>query len=117
MDWVTERSLTNGKAPVTRVWISKRARKEMDKHAPATFAAQLDRWQENGFANYLTVAVRSEGRGVWRIGSGGDNFRLLGFFEFGNPERDEFIVILGGWKPKRNALQEWIGEVADIRDK
>ena len=117
MDWVTERQLENRKTPVTRVWVSERALKRMNKDAPATFGAQLDRWQEHGFGNYVTVSVRSEGKGVWRIGPGGANFRLLGFPEFGNVERDDFIVILGGMKPKNRHLQEWIGEVASVRER
>ncbi|MEX2217515.1 MAG: hypothetical protein WD749_02040 [Phycisphaerales bacterium] len=116
MDWVTERLPTDGKTPVTRLWISKRAQKGMNKDAPTTFDSQLDRWQANGFPTYLTVSVRAEPFGTWRIGPGGNEFRLLGFFEFGNPDKDPFIAILGGWKPPRKIYQQWFVEVARVRD-
>lgn len=87
-----------GRVPVTRIWISEPAAKELREFVSTTqppkwFLKKLQRYSENGFANYIHAegAIRPEWGGAYRIGDPKTLFRLIGFFE--NDRRDSFIVL------------------------
>ncbi len=85
-----------GKPLRTRVWVTKKARKEIEncKYPKRECMLNLiEDMAQNGFGNFIGDhdSIRRKDNGVYAIQRDGDLFRVIGFFE--NNTHTNFIAI------------------------
>lgn len=106
-------------AKQTRLWLSASAEKGLRKSRDDRFLGKLERWLTQGLWNYLggDFPLSPQGRGVFRLADRSSLVRVIGFFETGNVNGDDFIVPVVGKKSGQKTPQEWINDVANTRDR
>jgi hypothetical protein len=113
--------LVRGVGFPTTVWISDAAADEIRQHHDAiAIGHKLEHFARAGFVNFEgsdNVAIRHEGRGVFRIRhKKSSNFRMFGFYSGG---KSEFILIDAfdrkGSKYTKGQQARYM-RIADVRD-
>ena len=122
MHKVTELKL--GEACVTRVWLSMKALREIERFRrrgdpEGAFLKRMQRYAKAGFRKWEGghgYPIKYEWDGVYRVRPTGGLFRIIGFYE--NDDRSRFIGIDAFMKKKMKlsaAERQRIDAVADVK--
>lgn len=93
--------------PATRIWITRGARKDLDRLASESLLSKLEQCSERGFSLYTGEwPLAREPNGTWGFGIRSLNVRLAGFFEDEQLRTDFFVEAVFRKRGKSNTAGE-----------